>query len=203
MKTNHLIWITPLLTVLCLTPISCKSNPSARIMADDEEDIVGTKRAGAPTYDRLIEGVVGKLLRNHSTQNSGSPKLLVASLPIENSSGEELGDWSEQLYELIDTSINTSSRYRNVSIRFVNAALREGRLRPDQLYLPTYRRQFLKILEAKGMPVECLLYSKLTTGTTEANDLKQRNYMLTLELVDLKTGWNEKESERLRKEYSK
>lgn len=188
--------------LVCLALGACKSGPRARIMSDADQDYVGSRAAGTATYDRLVNGAVQKLLRLHSASNRGTSRLKVAVLPIENKSGEELGDWDDHLYELIDTSINRSERYRTVSLRFVNEVLRETRLRPEQLMLPKYRRAFMAALETKGRPVECLLFPVLTRGTTHAGGgVTQRNYMLTLELVDVQTGWNDKVSERLRKEY--
>ena len=181
----------------------CRARPQGRIMTDDEPDQVGARTAGAATYDQLINGAVQQLLQLHSAANAGLGQLKVATLGIENASGEELGDWNDQIFELIDTSINRSGRYRTVSTRFVNEALRETRLRTEQLFIPEHRRTFMDLLETKGTPVECLLFPKLTRGTTVGGGSTQRNYMLTLELVDVKTGWNDKVSEQLRKQYSR
>jgi hypothetical protein len=193
------ITTTLLLSTLCF---AC-SGPTGRVMNESEEDYVGNRAAGAETYDRLIEGAVQKMLGLHSASlNRGGEKLKVAVLAVENASGEELGDWHEQVYELIDTSINRSDRYRTVSRRFVDAALRETRMTNEQLFLAKNRRDFVAVLE-QNEPVHCLMFPKLTRGTTAAGGgVAQKNYMLTLELVDLKTGFNDKVSERLRKEYT-
>jgi len=117
-----------------------------------------------------------------------------------NKTNEDLGDFLEHIFNLIDTSIEFSSQYRSISRRFVQAALRESRLRPDELLFPKHRRQFIKILEAQGNPVDFLLFSRLTSGTTPRRDgVKHRSYILTLELVDVKTGDSDKESTRIRK----
>ena len=89
-----------------------------------------------------------------------------------------------------------------ISKRYVNAALREARLRPDQLFIPGNRRTFAAILESQGEPVDTMLFPKLTSGTTPSAGVTQRNYLLTLELVDLKSGYSKKfSSDALRKEY--
>ncbi len=192
------------LSSLVLILGACSSHPQGRIMTADENDLIDNRGAGAATYDRLIEGAVQKLLQLHSASNQGTGKLKIATLAIENASGEELGDWNDHIFELIDTSINRSGRYQTISTRFVNEALRETRLRTEQLFLPKHRRAFMGVLETRGTPVECLLFPKLTRGTTRASrDQTQRNYMLTLELVDVQTGWNDKVSERLRKTFSR
>ena len=170
-------------------------------MENSEQDVVGARRAGAATYDRLIEGAVQKLLGLHQASLNRVGKMKIAFLGIDSRGVEELGDWRDQIYELIDTSVNRSNVYRTVSDRFVKEALREARVTRDQLFLPKYRRAFLQALEAQKMPVDCLLFAKITTGSTRGEGVHQRNYMLTLEMVDVKTGWNDKVSQRIRKEY--
>ncbi len=179
----------------------CKGEPRARVLDESEEDYVGATGAGAETYDRLITASVEKLLQKHSAAVQGLDHLKVAYLGVENQGVEEIGDWQEHLYELIDTSISAAGRYQSISRRFVEVALRETRLKPDELFLPDKRQQFIDILKAQGNPIECLLFSKITTGSTQAHEAKQRNYLLTLELVDLETGYYDKVSERVRKVY--
>ena len=60
-----------------------------------------------------------------------------------------------------------------------------------------------KILEQNGNPVDALIYPKLTSGTTHAGDGNtQRNYLLTLELIDVVNGKTDQVAERVRKHYS-
>lgn len=184
---------------------SCESGPRGRVMADTDQDYVGNRAAGAETFDRLISEAVERTLAGHTAARTGNDPLKVVSLPVENASAEELGDWQEQIYELIDTSINRSERYTMISQRFVDAALREARLRPDELFIPAKRRTFVAILEQEGQPVDLLLFPRLTSGTTSAGQgVTQRNYLLNLELVDLKSGESFKYSSKpLRKEYQR
>jgi hypothetical protein len=184
---------------------SCESGPRGRVMADTDQDYVGNRAAGAETFDRLISESVERTLAGHTAARTGNDPLKVVSLPVENASAEELGDWQEQIYELIDTSINRSERYTMISQRFVDAALREARLRPDELFIPAKRRTFVAILEQEGQPVDLLLFPRLTSGTTSAGQgVTQRNYLLNLELVDLKSGESFKYSSKpLRKEYQR
>ena len=190
------------LPALLLLVAACASGPRGRVMSDSDQDYVGNRAAGAETYDRLIDGVVQKTLQGRSAAlGQGSGRLKVAVLGLENESGEELGDWTSQIYQLIDTSINRSERYESISRRYIDAALRELRLTRDDLFIPAKRRDFARVLE-QSTPVDCLMFPTLTRGSTHAGDgITQRNYLLTLELVALKTGHSEKHSERLRKEY--
>lgn len=180
----------------------CQSEPRGRIMSDTEEDYVGNRSAGAATFDQLVSGATERLLKLHSAAKTGMTKLTVCVLPVDNASSEELGDWEEQIYSLMTTSINRSERYKMISRDFVEAALREARLKPQELFLPAKRRQFLAVLERQGNPIDALIFPKLTSGTTGASQgATQRNYMLDLQLVDVETGEMEQVSERLRKQY--
>jgi hypothetical protein len=62
-------------------------------------------------------------------------------------------------------------------------------------------RIFTGILEQQGQPVDCLLYATITSGTTENNSSEQRDYVLTLELVDVHSGAYDKQSAEIRKGY--
>ena len=56
--------------------------------------------------------------------------------------------------------------------------------------------------EAAKVPAQVLIFPKLTTGTTELGPKRaQRNYLLTLELVDISTGRDFRVSEEVRKAY--
>ena len=88
----------------------------------------------------------------------------VCFIGIENKSAEELGDFKDQLYERIDTQINSAETFRAISRRMVDAALLETRLRPDALFLPANRAAFAAALGRQGAPVDYLLYATVTSG---------------------------------------
>ena len=146
---------------------------------------------------------------NSSGLTSGIPAALangpgsVCFIGIENKSAEELGDFKDQLYERIDTQINSAETFRAISRRMVDAALLETRLRPDALFLPANRAAFAAALGRQGAPVDYLLYATVTTGTTDRNKSSQRDYEITLEMVNMHTGDFLKESAKIRKGYSK
>ena len=127
----------------------------------------------------------------------------VCFIGIENKSAEELADFKDQLYETIDSQVNSSDGYRGVSRRLVDAALRESRLRPDALFLPANRQLFSSILGRDGTPVDYLLYATITSGTTDRNRSSQRDYVLTLEMVNVHSGDFIKESAKIRKGYTR
>lgn len=185
---------------------SCRSTPTAHVLHPGAPDLVGTTRAGAETYRPLVEEAVTKLLSRQrssvQTAAAGPARpLRVCFVGIENRSAEEMGDFKEQLYEMIDTLLENNASFQPVSRRYLQAALRETGLRPDQLFLPANMRQVATALEQQGQPVDCLLFARLTSGTTNAGRDTQRDYMLTLEVVNVRTGDYDKESALLRKHY--
>ena len=62
-------------------------------------------------------------------------------------------------------------------------------------------RMFIGLMTQQGQPFEYLLFAKLTSGTTRENRDYQRDYELTLELVDIRTGEQDKQSAMLSKGY--
>lgn len=196
------VTLRPLLLALVVLAAACASR-SGRIKSEDEGDLVGRSAAGSAAYNQVIGEAMDDLLSSHSAAHSGTERATVAVLGFENVGIEELLDWEEQLYDIITNQVNQSGRYRTVSRRFVDRALAEGNLRQEDLFLPRYRRQFIEILEAQGNPVELLLFPRLSTGTTTSGDTSQRDYVLTLELVDVETGWDDRHSAKVRKEYER
>ena len=129
------------------------------------------------------------------------PPCRICFVAVENKSAEELADFKDQIYQLIDTRIVESDVFQPVSKRFVDAALQETRLRPDQLFQPQNMQVFTQSLQQLGQPFDYLLYATITSGTTSANHDYQRDYLLTMELVNVNTGDYDKQSASLRKGY--
>ena len=111
--------------------------------------------------------------------------------------------FKDQLYERIDSQISSADAFRTISRRLVDAALFETRLRPESLFLPHNRAAFANALGQQGTPVDYLLFATVTSGTTDRNKSSQRDYVLTLEMVNIHTGDAVKESAKIRKGYSK
>jgi len=60
---------------------------------------------------------------------------------------------------------------------------------------------FVGLMNQQGQPFEYLLFAKLTSGTTRENKDYQRDYELTLELVDIRTGEQDKQTAAISKGY--
>lgn len=189
----------------------CRGRQIAHVLPDDKGDMVGSHAAGAETYKPLIDESVARLLGRQHQQgaqavafDAGPPTpQRICFVGVENKSAEELGDFKDQIYQQIDTQIVQSNMFRPISFRFVEAGLRETRLRPDQLFVPQNMALFTAAMERAGQPFDYLLYATLTSGTTQNNKDYQRDYLLTLELVNVHTGYYDKDSASIRKGYHK
>ncbi|QDV22794.1 penicillin-binding protein activator LpoB [Aureliella helgolandensis] len=187
----------------------CRGYQYGHLLRDGQADMVGSHSAGGEVYKPLVEESVARLLgacevtpASATYTPEGIPLARrVCFVGVENKSSEELGDFKDQIYQLIDTQINRAGSFEAISRRMVDAALDETRLRPDSLLVASNMRIFTAVLERDGQPVDYLLYATLTSGTTDRNKSSQRDYLLTLELVDTRSGSYLKEQAEISKGY--
>ncbi len=214
--------------LLLLAAGGCANHRYSHIMKDQAVDMVGSHDAGAGVWNPLVDEAVAKMLSRCPPQvhqasfdadaiidaATGLPLDRIPGAPlggvstvcfigIENKSAEEMIDFKDQLYERIDSQINGAPSFRTISRRMVDAALVETRMRPDALFMPGNREVFAAALGRQGTPVDTLLYATITSGTTDRNHSTQRDYLLTLEMVNLHSGEYVKESAKIRKGYHK
>jgi hypothetical protein len=190
------------------TQLGCRGHDVGEVKKDTDKDLVGNRAAGAETFKPLIDESLCKLLNRQSqtiqqVADGQPPVKRICFVGLENKSSEDLGDFKAQIVETIDNRLNQMPAFEQVSMRFTEAGLREARLRPDELFLPNNQRKFLAVMEAQGKPFDYLLFASITSGTTMGHKESQKDYMLTLELVDIATGKPDKESATIRKGYSK
>lgn len=189
----------------------CRTAQFARIVQPGDDLMIGSHQAGQETFRPLVQEAVAKLLARHVAgpvmqasfdgEQLPPPVKRICFVAVENKSAEEIGDFKERIYEIIDQRILESEVFESINRRFVDAGLRDSRLRPDQLMVPENRRSFAALMEQQGQPVDYLLYATITSGTTRENRDYQRDYMLTLELVDVNTGKYDKQSAAISKGY--
>ena len=207
-RRDALILLSPLVAGLVT---GCRGRQYAHVLKKDEGDMVGSHEAGAETWKPLIDESVAKLLGRACSDiqnvsyvaNSGEAVRTVCFVGVENRSSEEIGDFREQIYEHIDAQVGQAPHIRMISRRYVEAAMSECRCRPDLLVLPEKQRQLQAALERVDQPFDFLLFAQITSGTTRSNSDYQRDYLLTLELLDIHNGESLKESATLRKGYHK
>jgi peptidoglycan-synthase activator LpoB len=191
----------------------CRGTQFARIVKPGEKEMIGSHQAGQETFRPLVDEAVMKLVARHAPpppimqpvamhpEPLPAPKMRVCFVGVENKTCEEIGDFKEQIYENIDTRLLECGTCAPISRRYVEAGLRELRLRPDQLFVPDNMRMFAGLMAQQGQPFDYLLFAKLTSGTTRENKDYQRDYELTLELVDIRSGEQDKQSASISKGY--
>jgi len=197
---------------LCLGSSGCRLTSKGRIKGFHEKDRVGSDQAGAEVFKPVVDRVVTKMIarvegmpvdmRSQSFSAEGYPVHRITFITIENQSAEELGDYKDHIKEIISQRIGESPAFEMISDKAVSAALRQSGLRPDDLLNPKYMQMFRNDMGANAN-FDYMLFAKLTSGTTRDNADMQRDYMLTLNLIDVNTFQEIKESEPISKEYLK
>jgi hypothetical protein len=182
----------------------------ARLMHKGEADKVGSNRAGAEVYNPIVRTSVDKLLIRAATEpaiqqvgySNPQTRRKICFISLENASVEELGDFKEHIRSAIFEGISASDQFEVVSDRAVTAGLRALSLRSDDLFVQENLRMFSSIMGQSGTPIDYLLFAKITSGTTESHRDVQRDYKLSLELVNTQTFTHITESALMKKEYN-
>ena len=119
----------------------CRGHQFGHVIKDNQSDLVGSHTAGAETFNPLIDEAVGKLLARQGVivdavepATYGLPTKRVCFVGVENCSSEELGDFKEQIYEIIDERLVHCSNLQTINRRFIDAGLMQTRLRPDACF---------------------------------------------------------------------
>jgi hypothetical protein len=196
-----------------VSQVGCRG-VKAHVMNPWEKQSVGSDKAGGEIYNPIVAAATSKLLARSCefpvsnmpqlNANGFPPKRRVCFVGIENLSAEELGDFKDHISATINQQIVESDQFDVVHNKALAAGLGAIGARPDDLFIPATRRQFTQVMEQEGNPIDYLLFAKITTGTTKDNKDMQREYKLTMELVDAKSSQATiTESCTMRKEYNK
>jgi len=200
-----------MLSLTVLGEVGCRSTQTAQVVKPGEQQMVGSHSAGNETYGPLVDEAVGKLLSRHQDAQAQPASLVKGAQPgqlrvcfvgVENKSIEEMGDFKDDLFQRIDSRILQSQVFQSVSRRYVEAGLQQSHLRPDDLMIPNNMRTFSATMEQMQQPFDFLLFATVTSGTTRSNADYQRNYLMTLELINVHNGQADKEFAELEKKYN-
>ncbi|MBT5021026.1 penicillin-binding protein activator LpoB [Planctomicrobium sp.] len=186
----------------------CRGTRKATVLDATDADTIASHEAGAETWKPLIDEAVGRLtgrqvqeIQQTSAMGMPAGKKRICFIGVENKSAEEIGDFKEQIEEHIETLLSQSEMFSMISGRYVEAGLRESRIRADELFIPNYQQMFTATMQKMNQPFDYMLFAKITSGTTQDNHKYQRDYLLSLDMVDINTGEFTKESATLRKKY--
>jgi hypothetical protein len=205
-------WLVSSAGTAALFP-GCHGTQYARVIKPGEKQMIGSHQAGQETFKPLVDEAVTKLVARHApgppvmhqtamgVEPLPPPKMRVCFVGVENKTAEEIGDFKDQIYENIDTRLLECGTCAPISRRYVEAGLCQLRLRPENLFVPDNLNMFVGLMNQQGQPFEYLLFAKLTSGTTRENKDYQRDYELTLELVDIRTGEQDKQTAAISKGY--
>jgi hypothetical protein len=204
-------WLFGFSSVSLILGSGCRGHQYGHLLQATDKNLVGSHEAGAEVFDPLVDEAIAKLLTRQEQAWPECPmgpdglpaKKSICFVCVENKMAEDIGDFKDQLYEQIDSRILESNAFQPISRRMIDAALVETRLRPDSLMVPDNMRLLSSVLQRDGAPVDYFLYAKLTSGTTKRNSSTQRDYLLTLEMVNLHNGSYDKQSSEIRKGYHK
>lgn len=179
---------------LSTTLFGCRGNTAARVMNPWEQSGVGSDKAGGEVYTPLVASTTDKILARaqelpvQANNFAGPQRYKICFVGIENLSGEELHDHKENINATITQRIVESQQFEVLHERAVAAGLHQLGYRSDELFLPDKRRRFAELMGQSGNPVDFVLFAKMTSGTTQMNKDMQREYRLTMELVDLNSA---------------
>lgn len=183
-----------LLTLACAGPVG-------RIKDDAETDKVGNRSAGAATFQRLIDGAVHGCWRRRR-RRSGRPPSASAS-PSSTSRTSARRSCSTGATPCASASIRRSTR-RGGSATSATATCARRCAPPACARTTSTCPSGGASSCARSRPTairSTSSYATLSSGTTRDNAGAQRDYLLTLELVDVKSGEAVKVQEDVRKEY--
>ena len=181
---------------------ACAGKPKGRVKSGDEGDLVGSKTAGAETYNVLIADATEKLLNAEAARFPEGDVRKIAFVGIENRGAEELGDIRDSTNQIIETVIFQAKRYDLIAQRYVTHGLQVSSMRAEDLFLAAGREQFVSILREQGQDPDYLLWAVYSTLSTTGEKERQRDYLLTMELIDARSGrLMQKETARVRKAY--
>ncbi|MDR1484647.1 MAG: penicillin-binding protein activator LpoB [Planctomycetaceae bacterium] len=201
-----------LAVILCVVIAGCLGT-KARVMHRGETSMVGSNKAGSEVYNPIVHSTVDKLIRRVASPEIKAVQYNTMEAPIhhkmnvyfagvENRSLEELGDFRDHLRISINEKITQSDQIDIVSERAVDSVLRSLNLRADDLFTEHNMQNFISAMGKNGTPIDYVLFAEITSGTTESNRDMQREYKLTLRLVDTKKWREILESSQIRKEYN-
>jgi len=168
---------------------------TGRVRGENEEQLVGDRRAGTVTYDELISQSTAKLVALAKLEPRAQGPYKVAFFGIESNGAEELRDHLPAIYEQIEEVLVNSGPFVVLSRKAVDRARQEAGLRDfDDLFIAKNRDAFAGIMGRDSEAPDVFVYGTTTTQTTDSEggiftrDTTERRYALSMEMIDARTG---------------
>lgn len=167
------------------------TGPDARIKDKGEGDVIDVRKGGIPVYERLIKDASESMLAAPSVAgiDSSAGKKRIAFVGIDNQSAEAGADNLKDAEVRLEAIFVNSGKFTVISRSLVNAALAETGIRDvASLQLRGPSERFRNELRSSNQEPHYFLSGILTTSTSQGSSVKQRDYKLSLQLVDAMTS---------------
>jgi len=198
-----------------LTTLGCRSTQKGKVISADDPGRVGSHQAGSEVFRPIVCSATQELLRQAAEKSYNNPvyvdgrewqpkKKRVCFFGVSNKTNEDLGDFKDQITEIIDSTLAGSDAVDTVTSKAVVPVLRKTGMAPDDLFIPSNMNRLCAELEST-QPFDSLLFATLTSGTTIDNLDSQKDYTLSLEMVEVRSAGAEriKVAKTIRKEYNR
>jgi hypothetical protein len=188
-----------------------------KVISPGEATRVGSHQAGSEVFRPIVCAAAEELLSQAASKSYEKAALDINSntyLPnkkrvcffgVTNKTNEDIGDFKDQLTEIIDSTLASSDAVDTVTSKAVTPVLRKTGMAPDDLFIPKNMERLCMEMEI-DRPFDCLIFATLTSGTTRDNLDSQKDYNLSLEMVDVRNPAGEsriKVSKTVQKEYNR
>lgn len=161
-------------------------------------DVQGTindkSEAGQLTFETIFRGAVEDTVQKLQLRERAEGRYLVVQLGVDVDSAQDLGpEKYAYLQDWLGSDLYETGMFEIISTKFVNTAFNElGISDFEKLQLPSYRRQFLDLLEGLGAAPDYLIFPRITSITSKNSNrlrsTRQVTYRISLTLVDARSG---------------
>ena len=214
-KGKYQAWMLCAFVCLNLLLMAGCQTQKGRVISADDPGRVGSHQAGSEVFRPVVCSATNELLVRAAEKSYENPafdgnqgmvpnKKRVCFFGVTNKTNEDLGDFKDQITEVIDSTLAESDAVNTVTSKAVVPVLRKTGMSADDLFLPKNMSRLCAEME-NDQPFDCLIFATLTSGTTVDNRDSQKDYTLSLEMVDVRNPGADriKVAKTVRKEYNK
>jgi hypothetical protein len=174
---------------LSLVLSSCGSG--ARVMEEDEGNLIDKEAMGIEGYERLTEEAMSRLLAIVREKQGNERGKIMAYMGLINETNEpgRGTDVFMSVAQKTQALLANSGTFEIMPDLVIKAASREaGITRFDRLLLAKPRQQFMETLGNEGQQPDYFFYGTVNSATTEGYDVRQKNYYINYKVIDSRRG---------------